>query len=613
MAGIDKLDQIVKSSIAEQPAEPEAAPVSSAQPDVDQLQQLITQGDQQRIPALQRFTGGIMTPTESLLQTLQRHLPPGILGSVSPALGLLQAPGAQSALQRLRQMTPQPTGIAGGIGQIIGATPLFAAPETAAAEIPTALGRVAARILGQAGIGGAITPEAPLRGAITGGIAGTAGEIVRPVLTGLKGLLTQPIQTAKSGFNRLLAGTPGGLNGVRLVVKDRLGNIAHDLSKGISTETASTPESVQQDLFNKIVENRKNASDLASTSFDILNQNPAGQTFRFDLTDTPKTLKNKLIETSDKLKLLEGTGDVSEAREKELQQWLQGKMNFSNRIKNLNESKIFRESLNADRNDNQLMERLPVLKRIIPEIKKNLDNELENKIEGSGNEPLLNAWRTANEQYKNFKQIFDVDDRTGKTSKLSKLVGVENPNISQFFNSLIKPSVKNDDISGINELFSYLPDQADREKVAFNIIKDEDPEKAIKNYAKLGNNQKDLLFPQHREELDQLEAAQKRFPSAFSIPKELTSQGKLFEATRIGGAIAAAPFTKGLSLLVGATPLFRSIAQRPGMSRALLQDILRRTAAESTESKLGRISLLRPLLTSLGMKTGQELQQFMRR
>lgn len=604
MADTDKLDQIVKSSLTEQDKAVAAPTVSATgQPDIEQLQQIIEAGGQ-KTSALKRFGVGVIDPTLSLLQTVQQtDKPLQQLGAFVPRPAI--------DIAALRRKLPSPTGFAGGLGEVAGQVPAFAAPEALASKIGPLAARIGARILGATAVGSGLTPEAPLSGAVGGAIGGTAGEIATPILSGLGKIATQPIQLAKNSFNRLVASAPGGLNGVRMVLKDRLGNIAHDLSKGGSEGGASTPESVRQDLLNKITENYNKARSEASRAFDVVDSDPASKTFRFGLQKTPSVLKKKLLESSDKLKLLEGTGDVSEARENELQSWAQGKMNFSKRINNLSDSKIFRESLNADRNDKQLIERLPVLKRIIPEVKNNLDNELEEKIEGSGNEGLLNAWKGANEQYKNFKQTFDIDNRTGKPSKLSQIVGVENPNISQFLNSLVKPNVKNDDVSGIKELFSYLPSSADRDKVAFDIIKDgeDDPEKFIKSYARLGSSQKNLLFSKHREQLDQLQAAQKKFPSAFSIPKELTTQGKLFEATRIGGAIAAAPFTKGLSLLVAGTPLLRAVGQRPAMSRGLLQDILRRTSAAGVDSKLAKTSLLRPLLTSLASKGVKEIRR----
>jgi hypothetical protein len=320
-------------------------------------------------------------------------------------------------------------------------------------------------------------------------------------------------------------------------------------------------------------------------------------------------LKNELTDVNKSLKLTEGTGTAAEERDKELQKWLKGNITVSQRISNLTDSKRFRELLNTDLRDDKLLDKAPVIKTIIPKIKTELGNELQKKIEGSGNEDLLNTWNSANQKYAKFKQTFDVDDRTRKASALSGLVGSKNPDISKFFNSLVKPNVKNDETSGIKELFSYLPDQVDRNKVAFDVVKagEDNPDEFMKNYGKLGKNQKDLLFPQHKAELDELQQTFKRFPSAFKPPRELGRMGKLFETLRVGGALAAAPVTKGLSLgVVGAPGIGRAV-QGEALDRALLQNILERTRTGIGEGPIARAfqagRRIRPGLTAATLQT----------
>ena len=117
--------------------------------------------------ALKRFGAGAATPLLNVLQTIQQSAAP-----------LQQAGFPKPLLQALalKQRMPQPTGIAGGLGQVAGFIPLAAAPETAARAVPAALGRgiprILARTAGGAGLGMATSPEHPvLGGAVMGGLS----------------------------------------------------------------------------------------------------------------------------------------------------------------------------------------------------------------------------------------------------------------------------------------------------------------------------------------------------------------------------------------------------------------------------------------------------------
>lgn len=570
-----------------------------------------------QLPATARFGGGLLgglvDPFLRFGAAIQQQQAPFLqrLAAISPAAARVAAPTVQI---RPTEM-PLANGAPAKVGRFVGETLPYLLPylwgERALLAAPTAA-RLAGRLAMGAGIGVTQAPRQPISGAVTGIAAQTAAEAINPLFAGLGLIARQPLNLAKKSMTRMIAAMPGGLEGVKNVITGRLGNIANTLRGD------STADSVQQDVFNKLKSTYNANRDAASAAFDEVNKNPAAVNFKFSLPKTANVINEEIDKLKPKIKLSEGTDDPDLESLQDLQKWLIGKKNVANKVSNLSESKIFREGLSKSAKNLPLIERNPELKAFIPKFKNALDAELESNIEGSGNEQLLKSWQNANRQYRDFQNTFRFEPgaRPGKEkfTLLSNLVTQQKPEISKLFTEHIKPSVQKDETAKIQQLFNWLPDQGDRNKVAYNLIRtgEDNPDLFMKSYNKLGSKQKDLLFGNNRAELDQVQELHKRFPSAFQPPKEMGPFGKLAKTTQIIGGLAAAPFTHGASLGVAAAPLVSGVGRGGRIDQAIFEDLLNRISTDRTGAlarALRFAPITRPLIAAPTLAAATELQR----
>jgi hypothetical protein len=471
----------------------------------------------------------IAPQTANLLrQRLRQIAPPLIPGEAGRQLPQVQFPETATTAGRVGQALGQAVPFVTGLGGV----------ESAVAEEPL-LARLGARFGTAGGISAIQEPEAPRAGLERGlgaqAVAEAVSPVLSPALVGLSALAKAPIGIAKKGFLNLMRALPGGLEGVRNVVNNQLGKIGN-LLKG-----DSSVESVRQDLFDKMRNNYNAAEDASRSGFDKLQSDPRFSNIEIDVPKTKNVIRDQLDKVGPKLAFT-APEDPQFAEIEKAKDWLQGKLNTAEGrgtvrpggINNLETSKLFREGINADLRNKTLVDATPIIKNMGPAIKKALDDELANNVAETGNQDLLDEWKQANEIHKEFVTKWKTEPGlrkgTSKPTVLNDLIEQKDPSLDKLFN-LIKPNIKRDDVSGINKLFSWLPEQSDRNRLAYDLVKtgENDPEAFMRSYSKLGPKQKSLLFPQHQEELDQLQGAFKRFPSAFKAPQEEGRLAKRFE------------------------------------------------------------------------------------
>jgi hypothetical protein len=405
---------------------------------------------------------------------------------------------------------------------------------------------------------------------------------------------------AKKAFNTMIESVPGGLNGVRNIIGDRLNSISDSLKGGSSAKT------VRDDIFDTLQENHQAIKDDVSARFNAVDQEAKRRGVVINLPDTQKFIGNQIDDLKPDLRLKKGE---SLTKLNKLKSVLQDKMAEAADVRDVRDAKSLREGINEDLRNQTLLDSVPrnKLKFLLPKITDSVDKELDTQFEKSGDADLLAQWREANRTFSEEQKPYEVESgtRPGKTKPtvFATLSSQDEPQLSKLFDEHIKPNVKKDETVKIKQLLKWLPNQEDKNKVAYDVVKggDDNPDEWIKSYGKLGNNQKDLLFPQHRKELDELQAVQKRFPSAFLEPRELGRAGKLFETFRVGGSIAAAPLTHGASLAIIGAPMIGRALQSEALDKSLLEDLLSKTQPErmtGIEKALTRRAAIRPRIAA---------------
>jgi hypothetical protein len=512
-------------------------------------------------------------------------------------------------------------GFAGGAGRLTGNVLSLLAPfgdiaeVTKGAQLIPRLGELAEEVtpkvmpltqrlgvrLGGAGSIGAIeNPDHPLFGAVEGVAAQVGGEALSPIASLLAPLARSPIGSAKKAFNTIIENVPGGLTGVRNIIGDRLNSISNELKGGSSGKT------VRDDVFDTLQENHRAIKDDVNNRFNEVDQEAKRRGVVINLPETQKFIGNQINDLKPDLRLKKGD---SLTKLNKLKTILQDKMAEASDVRDVRDAKSLREGINEDLRDQTLLDSVPrnKLKFLLPKITNSVDKELDIQFEKSGDSDLLDQWREANRKFAEKQKPYEVEPggRPGKTKHtvFATLSSQDEPQLSKLFDEHIKPNVRKDETVKIKQLLKWLPNQEDKNKVAYDVVKngDDNPGEWIKAYSKLGNNQKDLLFPHHRAELDDLQAVHKRFPSAFLEPKELGRAGKLFETFRVGGSLAAAPLTHGASLAIIGAPMIGRAMQSESLDKSLLKDLLSKIQPERTtgiERALMRSAAIRPRISA---------------
>lgn len=468
--------------------------------------------------------------------------------------------------------------------------------EEVAPRVRPILQRLGTRIGGAASIGSIENPDHPLFGAGEGVAAQVGAEALSPIAALLAPLARSPIGSAKKAFNTMIENVPGGLNGVRNIIGARLNAISDELKGSSSSKT------VRDDVFDALQENHQAIKDDVNDRFNVVDQEAKRRGVTINLPETQKFIGNQINDLKPDLRLKKGD---SLTKLNKLKSILQDKMAEASDVRDVRDAKSLREGINEDLRDQTLLDSVPrnKLKFLLPKITNSVDKELDMQFEKSGDSDLLDQWREANRKFAEEQKPYEVEPggRPGKTKPtvFATLSSQDEPQLSKLFDEHIKPNVKKDETVKIKQLLKWLPNQEDKNKVAYDVIKngDDNPDEWIKAYGKLGNNQKDLLFPQHRAELDNLQAVQKRFPSAFLEPKELGRAGKLFEAIRVIGSLAAVPVTHGASLAIIGAPMMGRAVQSEALDKSLLDDLLSKIQPERTtgiERALMRRAAIRP-------------------
>lgn len=479
--------------------------------------------------------------------------------------------------------------IAGGIAPFIAAAPL--APEALAVESGPAL---AARLAGAATVGATQAPRHQALGAALGLGGGALGEAVPAILAAGK-------RTVQGIASSALAKP----------VREEIKAVFGDLHKGIDPGTLNAEvfdrmkQAYQEVKGTKLVGNSEVPLKGGVNDSEYINRDPATSVRNlfataarlgdqnittYDRSAWDKELNSQIKANNADLKRAPSNKNALEVKE-ELQNLKGGhivkkKVIKGTSLNNFDDAKELRQDLNEMWARGHALPGIsagnPKLTKIVGPLKKAVDQSMIDSA--SGDPATLRALTAANNTFKN--ELIPYQKIGNKSSPFIKRLTGEIPSSDK----LVESYVKKGEPENLRTFLGQLPDQDARDLVTAQVFKgkEDNPRSFITQYSKLGNNEKQLLFPNHKPRLDQLETLFKQHPSAF--PTDILEPRGLRESVAKGLGVGLSGF--GLERLVAGQPLqalalaspiiarqgIREIASIPSVRERLFQSLIRQTA-----------------------------------
>jgi hypothetical protein len=501
----------------------------------------------------------------------------GSLGGVS-VLGLMGAPIARAA-------TELP--FAGALGK---ALPAFLKRA----------GGVLKRPVGSGALFATQQPEHPIKAAAVGAALSPLMDIAAGGAGIAKDLLAHPVQTGKSLAKLAVSKIPGMAAGARRAIGIRLNDLLATLKGSSSAETA------KRDIFNSVniqhemaKEQTNRLNDAFSDRASELNKKFIPKIFHDKVNEWENIIKNesKIFQKKEPSKILKppfyeeekGTPGAPDLL-KTSNLILRRLKNYKNtNLEDFSGEKTLRYAMNADLRNPAFLNIAPRLKQIIPDLQQSLTKATDVSAEG---DPELMKLRNAfNQHFKTNQLPFEKEwnEKTRNLTKPTMFFKQKNnpdPKLGDFISHYVKPGIQKDQAEKLQQLLNWLPDRKAKNLVAYDYLSagENHPATLMNQYKKLGNKQKQLLFPDHYKELNELENLYKKKSFIFS-EKGGTGQGFFFGRLMAGsllGALRGHIAEAAGGGLLAASPEILELAMSPAFERS---EALRKLLIESAQPK----------------------------
>jgi hypothetical protein len=461
---------------------------------------------------------------------------------------------------------------AGALEYLLGGTALKAAPAIqrgiqAARRLP-AVGRaitapITQRAAGMAALGALEQPEEPLKGAALGAVISPVAELGLMGAGKVAAPLLRPLATTKRFVQRgLKKVVPKELYPY---IEGRINDIRSSLRGSSSEETSN------RDVFNKV---SRHYDELVGHPEDLYGNPITAETSEFILPEASfhgryEDVRNMVPDlVVNKEPLAEEVSQQIGKLNTKLEQFKEspifaketaeiknvvdsiGKARISN-FEDLDNLKIL---INARLRDPSIS--IAEKSSLIP-IKDSLREILPASMEGRPD--VKNLWATIDRDYKEQTVPFKEVKKDIKSPFIKAYHGA-GENVDNLVRDYIKPG--KDDL--LDNFLKIVPDAETRNIAAFDYLKQGGPNEVMTQYSKLSPYQRRNLFPEHYEELNELEKLHKRMPIAFKVPKEVETTrktvGQFLPHLLLGaGGYAISP---GLAALGVAPVVYRGALER---------------------------------------------------
>lgn len=486
--------------------------------------------------------------------------------------------------------------VVGGLAPLLAASPF--APEALGAETGPAL---AARLGTAAAVGATQAPRQQLTGALLGLAGGAGGEAIPALLSAGK----RTVQAI-------------GATSLEQPIRDEIKSIMTNLRKGV------TGDNMNSEVFDKMKQAYQEVkgtklvgkNEVPLDDLDYINRNPT--TSVRNLFASAARLGSKNVQTYDRSSWDKELFDQIKANQEDLERAPrnQNALEVKNelrklertRLNNYKDAKLLREDINdvwvrgSTAGNNKLS-------RITGPLKAAVDQSMRDSAEGdTGDSATLKILTQANNAFKN--ELIPYEKIGKETSPFIQRYTGQKPS-----DKLIESYVRRGQPERLRLFLNQLPDDDARNLVTAHLFApfEDDPVKFMRTYEKLQQPERNLLFPTHKNRLDELELLFKQHPSAF--PTKFRDQRGLGEQVAKGLGVGLGGF--GLERLVAgqrlqalalASPLIlrsaiRGIAKVPSVRERLFQSLIRQTAALPRHARIA--STLLP--AGIGGQIAQQL------
>lgn len=229
------------------------------------------------------------------------------------------------------------------------------------------------------------------------------------------------------------------------------------------------------------------------------------------------------------------------------------------------------------------------------------------RVNASGNPLLSNILKEADTRYAKEIIPFRKKPASNKSSlfwqnRIGKI------SAEDVLRGHIKGGAQADQMGKLRQLVDLAPDDETRNKMLYWWLKEgeNNPKEFMKQWDKLGEGQKTILAPDHRDKFDELSKLQKVAPGAFREPTPREKQ--LGFGKRAVAGLAAGHFIDPLAglLAFGAEPtaekIGESLTKRPETAQSLMDFLIGKKAPKAAE-KASR--LLHRLIPSAAVAANQ--------
>jgi hypothetical protein len=369
----------------------------------------------------------------------------------------------------------------------------------------------------------------------------------------------------RSFQTNVLGNTPlSGMSKPYEMLNQHIGNEGKQIYEGLLG--GRDAKNIPQEVYGAVKKNYENLSKETNAAYTKFRDAAENSGTPFNPSKINESANKKLSE-------LQKEVDISPELKEDYGKAMSMLSNFSKtKISNFKEAEEFRRLINKRTSDALEREDFNTY-RTLKDIKKSFNDSLQESA--SANPQLKSLLSEADTAYKKtipFEEELTSSGAINPTGFYRQLIGEKSGkplNLDNFLSSYLKTGKNKDYADTLQNLTNLLPDEASKNLIAANYLKDAVGNDGkvnvgllMRNYQKLGDKQKEILFPGVKNKLDKLETISKAYPELFSIDYNPKTGHQVGKSMGLGGMGVGA----ATNLLYGNVPAaIASVALPPAL------------------------------------------------